>query len=144
VPHSWRRQCQSFIIDSPLYAMDTGCRYCSVHTPRNKHQDSRPLISLCWPAEQIDVDEDVLAVVEVELMSHNHNLSHGIRRRAHHDNCAHAPLPHRLQFIFIHAKAREYVLFITATHESTSWAMDPSIDLTYRLFAVPPKWVVSD
>ena len=37
-------------------------------------------------AEQVDVDEDVFAAVEVQLGSFEHDLAHGVGRRAqHHD-----------------------------------------------------------
>jgi len=38
-------------------------------------------------AEEVDVDEDVFAVVEVQFSGFEHYLAHSVSRRTQHHNC---------------------------------------------------------
>jgi len=43
-------------------------------------------VNLYRPGEEVDAEEDVFTVVEVELVSCDHNFSHGVRRGAQDHN----------------------------------------------------------
>ena len=48
---------------------------------------------LCnWPAEEIDIDEDIFSVVEIQLGRFDHDLPHRVRRGAQQNNCKHTSM----------------------------------------------------